>query len=49
MYRKISDSVIDTVRYEPEWFDTPDGPVVFFSQYTSTGKSSLRRAVTGIR
>ncbi|MBI3156612.1 MAG: hypothetical protein HYZ20_14545 [Burkholderiales bacterium] len=49
MTRRISDSAVDTVRYEPEWFDTADGPVVFFSQYTSSGKSSLRRAATGIR
>jgi hypothetical protein len=49
MYRQVSESMVDTVRYEPEWFDTPDGPVVFFSQYTKSGQSSLRRAATGIR
>lgn len=49
LFRRISDSAVDTVRYEPEWFDTEDGPVVFFSQYTASGKSSLRRAATGIR
>lgn len=49
MIRQVSDSAIDTVRYEPEWFNTTGGPVVFFSQYTLSGKSSFRRAATGIK
>lgn len=48
LFRQISDPRLDTVRYEPEWYVTDQGPMVYFSQYTASGLSSFRRAATGL-
>lgn len=48
LIRQISDPATQAIRYEPEWFVTSSGPVVFFSQYAGD-KSSFRRAATGLR
>jgi hypothetical protein len=48
LIRQVSDPRIDTVRYEPEWLVTSEGPMVYYSQYTSSGLSSFRRAATGL-
>lgn len=48
LVRQVSDPSTQAIRYEPEWFVTSTGPVIFFSQFAGD-KSSFRRAATGLR
>lgn len=49
LFRQVSDPTKQAVRYEPEWYVTKAGPMVYFSQYAGNNLSSFRRAATGLK
>ena len=48
LMRQVSQTTVDAVRIEPEWFVSSHGVFVFYSQYDSLARPALRRTATGL-
>lgn len=48
LLRQVTPQGVEAVRFEPEWVSTPTGLFVFYTQYDSLRRPSLRRAATGL-